>query len=114
MTNNKFDLNNINCVRDLTPENAANYSGGAVGTTDVTLTSKSCGQGHTFNSNKGIENLKDFGFDNATKSITVNNDKTWRFYEDPNFKGEFVDVKPNQSLNVGKFGKKISSFKAVD
>ena len=29
MINNKFDLNNINCVKDIKPETAANYSGGA-------------------------------------------------------------------------------------
>ena len=111
--NKQFDLSKINCVRDLTSETAAKYSGGAVTTTDVTLKSQSCNQGHSFNSNKGVENLADFGFNDATEFISINNDKTWRFYEHANFKGDFIDVGPNQARNVGDFGKKISSFKSV-
>ena len=114
-TNNQQfkSLDSIEFVRDITPETAANYSGGAVAVTDVTLTSQECGQGMSFNSNKGIEDLRDFGFNNATQHIAVNNDKTWRFYEHANFQGRHIDVGPNQAGNVGDFGMEISSFKSV-
>ena len=45
--------------------------------------------------------------------ITVNNNKKWRFYEDANFKGKFIEVGGDEARNVGKFGRKISSFRAV-
>ena len=114
-TNQQFNsLDSIDFVRDLTSENAASYSGGAVTVTDVTLTSQQGNQGFSFGSNKGIEDLRDFGFNNATAFIAVNNSKTWRFYESPNFQGDYIDVGPDQARNVGDFGKKITSFRAIN
>lgn len=107
------NLYTIPGVIDLNHETAANYSGGAVTVTDVTLYSKSNKQGFRFPSNKKIEDLTEFGFNDATGSITVSNDKTWRFYEDINFGGKYIDVEPGQSVNTGDFGAEISSFKAL-
>lgn len=107
-------LSNLDFVQDITPETAANYSGGAVKVTDVTLTSKTSNRGISFNTNKAIEDLSDFGFDNATAFIAVNNSQTWRFYEDADFKGDFIEVGPDQARNAGDFGMEISSLKSVD
>jgi Beta/Gamma crystallin len=108
-----ISLYNVKAVEDIDHESAAAISGGAVTVTDVTLYSESNKQGFRFPSNKKIEDLTEFGFNDATGSITVSNDKTWRFYEDANFGGEFIDVEPGQSVNAGDFGKKISSFEAI-
>ncbi|MGL5076985.1 MAG: beta/gamma crystallin-related protein [Waterburya sp.] len=109
---NSFD--HIEFVQDISPEAAASYSGGAVTVTDVTLTSEPNNQGVSFNTNKGIEDLSEFGFNDATAFVAVNNNKTWRFYEDVNFQGEYIDVAPDTAMNVGDFGMKISSLKAID
>lgn len=107
------DIYTIPGVIDLNHETAASYSGGAVTVTDVTLSSKSSGKGFKFASNKAIEDLRDFGFNDATAFVAVNNNQKWRFYEDINFKGKFIEVGPDEARNVGDFGMKISSFKSV-
>jgi hypothetical protein len=107
-------LYSVEFVRDISHETAASYAGGAVTVTDVSLTSKPSNQGFSFNSNKAIEDLSEYGFDDATQFIAVNNNKTWRFYEDPNFEGDYIDVAPDTAMNVGEFGLSISSFKALD
>lgn len=106
-------LNNIKAIEDISQESAAAISGGALETTDVTLYSESDLQGFQFPSNKKIEDLTEFGFNDATGSIAIANDKTWRFYEDANFQGQYIDVGPGQSANAGDFGMQISSFKAL-
>ncbi len=108
-----ISLYNIQAVEDIDHEAAAAISGGAVTVTDVTLYSESNKQGFRFPSNKKIEDLRDFGFNDATGSITVSNDKTWRFYEDINFEGKYIDVGPGKTVNTGDFGQEISSFKAL-
>jgi hypothetical protein len=114
INNQSNSLYNIEFVQDISHETAASYSGGAVTVTDVSLTSEPDNQGFSFNSNKGIEDLSEFGFNDATQFIAVNNDKTWRFYEDANFQGDYIDVAPNTAMNVGEFGLSISSFQAID
>ena len=109
-------LYNIEFVQDITPETAANYSGGAVTVTDVTLFSEAINrsEGFSFGSNKAIEDLSEYGFDDATQSISNNNGQTWRFYEDANFQGNYIDVGPNTAMDVGEFGLSISSFQAIN
>jgi hypothetical protein len=114
INNQSNSLYSVEFVQDISHETAASYSGGAVTVTDVTLTSEPSNQGFSFNSNKGIEDLSEYGFDDATQFIAVNNNKTWRFYEDTNFQGDYIDVAPDTAMNVGEFGLSISSFKAID
>ena len=111
--NQSKSLYNIAVVEDIDHESAATISGGALKATDVTLYSESDLYGAQFSSNKKIEDLTEFGFNDATGSITIRNDKTWRFYTDVNLEGEYIDVGPGQSLNTGDFGMQISSFKAL-
>lgn len=113
MNNKQFDLNNIDCVRDISSETAASYSGGA-GLSDVTLRTQPGIKGPSFESDNAVSDLRDVGFNNSTGFIAINDSKTWRFYERPNFKGDFIDVGPDQARVIGDFGKKISSFRAVD
>ena len=107
-------LHNIEFVQDIDHESAASYSGGAVTVTDVTLSSEASNQGFQFGANKAIEDLSEFGFDDATQFIAVNNTQTWRFYEDANFQGDYIDVGPDTAMNVGEFGLSISSFQAIN
>ena len=113
-TNNRqFKSLNIDFVRDLTPENAANYSGGA-GVPDITLTSGKSNSKDRFESDGAVKDLRDVGFNNKTGFIANNDSKTWRFYARPNFKGDFIEVGPDQARTIGSFGQRISSFRAVN
>ena len=81
---------------------------------DVTLWSKPNRQGTTFESNQGVPDLSQVGFDNRASSIAVNNGQKWRFYKDKNFKGEFIEIGSDEFRgNLGKFNNQISSFKSV-
>jgi Beta/Gamma crystallin len=81
---------------------------------DVTLWSKPNRQGALFESNKGVPDLGQVGFDNKASSIAVNNGQKWRFYQDKNFKGEFIEIGPDESRgNLGKLNNQVSSFKSV-
>jgi hypothetical protein len=81
---------------------------------DVTLFSQGINQGQSFESNKGVADLQAVGFDNKASAIQVNNGQKWRFYKDKNFKGEFIEIGPNEGRgNLGKFTRQISSFKSV-
>ncbi len=113
INNQSKSLHSIELFQDITPEAAESYSGG-VTLTDVTLTSESGGAGVSFRTNIAIEDLSDFGFDNSTQFIAVNNLQTWRFYEDPNFEGDFIEVGPDEALSIGDFGLEISSLQAID
>jgi hypothetical protein len=113
LNNQSIDLFAIPCVQNLTNENAAAVSGGTLQLTDVTLYSEPDALGLQFGSNKKIENLGDFGFNDGTASIFVSNDQTWRFYENANFEGDYRDVGPGEFVNIGDFGMTISSFQAI-
>jgi Beta/Gamma crystallin len=81
---------------------------------DVTLYSKADLKGSTFKSDQGVPDLSQVGFDNKASSIAVNNNQKWRFYKDPNFQGEFIEIEPNQSRgNLGMLNNQVSSFKSV-
>ena len=113
INNQSNSLYSIEFVQDISHESAAAISGGALEVTDVTLYSESDLQGFQFGSNKAIEDLSEFGFNDATGSITVANDQTWRFYENANFQGDFIEVGAGQSVNAGDFGMQISSFQSI-
>jgi hypothetical protein len=113
--NNQFtSIDKIEAVKDLDQESATAISGGVVTVTDVTLYSESNKQGFRFPSNKAIEDLSEFGFNDATGSITIANDQTWRFYSDANFQGTSFIVRPGETADTGDFGKTISSFRALE
>ena len=81
---------------------------------DVTLWSKPNRQGTTFESNQGVPDLSQVGFDNRASSIAVNNGQKWRFYKDKNFKGEFIEIGSDEFRgNLGALNNQISSFKSV-
>jgi Beta/Gamma crystallin len=81
---------------------------------DVTLWSKANLKGSSFESDKGVPDLHQVGFDNKASSIAVNNGQKWRFYKDKDFQGEFVEIGPNQSRgNLGMLNNQVSSFKSV-
>ena len=112
--NQSNPLSEITFVRDITLESAAAISGGGNTPTDVTLfTDTSSNTGNEFGSDRAVSNLADVGFNDSTGFIAVNNSKTWRFYEDANFEGDFIDVGPNEARRAGDFGFEISSFKSI-
>jgi Beta/Gamma crystallin len=81
---------------------------------DVTLWDKANRQGASFDSNKGIADLSKVGFDNRASSIAVNNGQKWRFYKEKNFKGEFIEIGPDESRgNIGRLNNQVSSFRSV-
>jgi hypothetical protein len=87
---------------------------GLVPISDVTLFSKSDGRGQSFDSNVGVADLSAVGFNDKASSIAVNNGQKWRFYQDKNFQGEFIEVGPEDTRsNLGSLNNQISSFKSV-
>jgi hypothetical protein len=109
INNRVNDLYSIPGVQDLSHESAASISGGA----DVVLHSKSSQQGESLETDKGIKDLSKFNFDDMTLSVQVQNNQTWRFYEDANFMGDYEDVGPDEARNLGKLDGKVSSLKAI-
>ncbi len=82
---------------------------------DVTLWSEGINQGTSFESNKGVADLSQVGFNNKASAIAVNNGQTWRFYKHKNFKGEFIDIGPNEGRGfLGKLNNQVSSFKSIN
>ena len=67
----------------------------------------------SFASNKGVADLSKVGFDNKASFVQVNNDKVWRFYQHKNFKGEYVEVGPDEARGLSKLNNQISSFRSV-
>ena len=114
-TNNQQfkSLDSIDFVRDLSSETAANYSGGG-GVPDITLTTGKSNSEYRFESDGAISDLRDFGFNNQTGFIANNSSDTWRFYESPDFQGDFLEIGPHQARVIGDFGQEITSFRAVD
>jgi hypothetical protein len=91
---------------------AQNKASGVV--KDVTLWDGANRQGASFDSNKGVADLSLVGFDNKASSIAVNNGQKWRFYKDKNFKGQFIEIGPDESLgNIGRLNNQVSSFKSI-
>lgn len=81
---------------------------------DVTLWDGTNLQGASFASNKGVADLSKVGFNNRASSIAVNNGQKWRFYKHKNFKGEFIEIGPDEARgNIGKFNNQVSSFRAI-
>jgi Beta/Gamma crystallin len=98
----------------LTQTNVFAQNDRSEGVKDVTLYSKANLKGATFKSDQGVPDLSQVGFDNKASSVAVNNAQKWRFYKDPNFQGEFIEIEPNQSRgNLGMLNNQVSSFKSV-
>jgi hypothetical protein len=114
--NQPVDIFAILGVQDLSNENAAALTGGASGgVKDVTLSVKDK-NGKTITSFASDDAVRNLGnFDNKATFAAVNNNKTWRFYNLPNFdeSGGFEDVGPDTARNLTKMKGKVSSFKAL-
>ncbi len=81
---------------------------------DVTLWDGNNRQGASFESNNAVADLSKVGFNDKASSIAVNNGQKWRFYKDKNFKGEFIEIGPDESRgNIGKLNNQVSSFKSI-
>ncbi|MGL6343202.1 MAG: beta/gamma crystallin-related protein [Waterburya sp.] len=95
----------VPCVEDLSYENAVTIVGGTGYCPpegmkpDVVLYTDECRMGTSLGVNEAVNDLNKYNFDNKVSSITVNNDKTWRFYADKDFSGAYIDVKPGESLD---------------
>ncbi|WP_019507676.1 beta/gamma crystallin-related protein [Pleurocapsa sp. PCC 7319] len=115
INNQTKSLHNIELFQDITSEAAEAYSGGSTvnGLADVTLFSEPGRGGVSLKTNEKIEDLSDFDFDNLTQSITVENGQTWRFYEDPNFEGDYIEVGPFTTTSAGDLAMEISSLQAI-
>ncbi|MEH2274868.1 MAG: beta/gamma crystallin-related protein [Nostoc sp.] len=82
--------------------------------TDVTLWDQQIGKGASFDTNNAVADLTKFGFNNKASAIQVNNGQKWRFYADRNFRGEYIDVGPDEARgNLGKLNNRISSLKSI-
>ncbi|MFB2975421.1 peptidase inhibitor family I36 protein [Microseira sp. BLCC-F43] len=69
-------------------------------------------QGRVFRTSAAVPDLG--RFNNVASSDRVNNNQTWRFYAQKNFQGDFVEIKPRQSLaNLGRLNNRIESLRAV-
>ncbi|MCC5616522.1 hypothetical protein LC605_15870 [Nostoc sp. CHAB 5836] len=114
MTNNQFQsLDSINCVEDISPEDAAAYSGGAI---NLYNGANQTGTASTFTGS--IANLADFGIDNTTSSISITDNQTWILYKNANFSGasqSFSATNNSTLLNniVGGFNNSFSSIQLV-
>ncbi|WP_019507679.1 hypothetical protein [Pleurocapsa sp. PCC 7319] len=49
-----------------------------------------------------------------TQSITIENGQTWRFYEDPDFQGDYIEVGPFTTTSAGDLAMQISSLQAIN
>ncbi|MEI1375470.1 beta/gamma crystallin-related protein [Nostoc sp. UHCC 0926] len=82
--------------------------------TDVTLWDQQIGKGASFDTNNAVADLTKFGFNNKASAIQVNNGQKWRFYAEKNFRGEYIDVGPDEARgNLGKLNNRISSLKSI-
>lgn len=81
---------------------------------DVTLWDAANGKGASFKSNSAVPDLSRVGFNDKASSVVVSNGQKWRFYQNKDFKGSFVEVGPGPvRVNLGGLNNQISSFKSV-
>jgi hypothetical protein len=114
MSNNQQiqNLFALDLVQDLNNESAAAVSGGQT-VPDVVLYSRKNRQGKSLNVNDGIADLSKSNFDDISSSVVVNSG-TWRFYTEPNFQGQSIDVESDTARDLpGGFNNSISSLKSV-
>jgi hypothetical protein len=98
----------------LAQSNSVRTRKSATGVKEVVLFSQGMNRGKSFGSNEGVADLSKVGFDNKAVAIQVNNSQKWRFYTGKNFSGQFVEIGPEEGRGfLGKFNRKISSFKSV-
>ena len=84
----------------------------AQGVPDVILWDHKIGRGASFETNEAVPDLGKFN--NRASAIQVNNGQKWRFYEDKNFTGAFIEIGPDEARgNLGWFNNRVSSLKAV-
>jgi hypothetical protein len=110
INNQSKSLYNIEFMEDISHESAAAISGGA----DVVLYSKENFGGNPLEVNEAVSDLSLSSFDDITSSIRVNNDQTWRFYDLANYKGDYIDVGPGESLaKLEELNNDIESLKSI-
>jgi hypothetical protein len=112
LNNQSQSLYNIEFVQDISHETASAISGGGVA--DVVLYSKENFNGDVLEVNQAVSDLEMMNFGEITSSIRVNNNQTWRFYDQENFMGEYIDIGPGESLaKLGEFDNEIESLQAI-
>ncbi|MGL5939213.1 MAG: hypothetical protein ACRC2S_02315 [Waterburya sp.] len=112
LNNQSIDLFAIPGVQDLSNENAAAVAGGAV--SSVSLGAEIGGELEFFDvPSGGIEDLGEVGFDNIAERVTVETG-TWRFYDEPGFEGESIDIEGQTGGNIlGDLTGRVSSVRRV-
>lgn len=86
----------------------------AQGVADVTLWDAQIGRGASFRTNGAVADLSKFRFNDRASAIQVNNGQKWRFYSEKNFKGQFIDVGPDEAVgSIGRLNNRISSLRAI-
>jgi hypothetical protein len=83
MINNKFQsLDSINCVEDISLEDAAALSGGT-----ITLYNGPNQTGTSATFSGSVINLATFNVDNIASSVKIIGNQTWKLWVNPNFTG---------------------------
>lgn len=81
---------------------------------DVTLWDKQIGEGPSFETNGAVADLSKVRFNDRASAIQVNNGQKWRFYSEKNFKGQYIDVGPDEGVgNIGRLNNRVSSLRAI-
>lgn len=81
---------------------------------DVTLWDGQIGRGASFRTNGAVPDLSRFRFNDRASAIQVNNGQKWRFYSEKNFKGQYIDVGPDEAVgSIGRLNNRISSLRAI-
>jgi hypothetical protein len=114
MSNNQQiqNLFALDLVQDLDNESAAAVSGGKT-VPDVVLYSRKNQQGKSLKVNNKIADLSKYNFDDISTSVVVNSG-TWRFYTEPNFQGQPIDVESDTARDLPRrFNNSISSLKSI-
>jgi hypothetical protein len=122
INNQSNSLDSIEFVQDISPETAANYSGGAdfvFGGGNIILHKDPNGQGQSLGINSSIgediniglfpTNGRETTFNDTVSSITIN-DGIWQLYTDEGLKGDTTGALPPGTYNLGANDDAITSI----
>lgn len=108
-------LDNIDFVQDISSETAALYSGGADLAflyKDSNLKGPKIAVAAPGTRNVGLSGGRRNGFNDTASSIEIVQGR-WRFYEDSNYRGDYVTLGPGKYNIRSKFNDKITSLRPV-